>query len=161
MIDSKLPGSRISELPDDDIDALEQESVRQEMDDFQESLQGREKGLRALQEAQQILEDQLEDANTEIDRLQRELDRAIVERDESEYLRKEADGARKQLEASLYNIQSGVEEAKVTDLRDERMHRSRRAIDISIVTYGPFVKGALVGLALGAGAAWLVMKFTS
>lgn len=146
MSDSKPTDSSIvSELSEEDLEAVLQESARQEMDDFQESLQERERGLKALEEAQQILEDQLEDANAEVDRLQRELDRAVVESEESDYLRKEAEDARKQLEMTLYNIQEGVEDAKVIDLRDERMHRSKRSLDMTQVTRRPFWHGVTLG----------------
>ena len=155
--DNKTTDRDTSELSDEDLDAVLQESARQEMDDFQGSLQEREKGLRALEEAQQLLEDELEDANTEVDRLQRELDKAIVEAEESEYLRKEAEDARKKLEATLYNIQEGVEDAKVTDLRDERMHQTTRSLDMGMLTRGPFWKGVVAGLVFGSMALILLI----
>ena len=147
-----------SELNEAELEAVSQESARQEMDDYMESLQEREKGLKALEDAQQFLEDQLEDANTEIDRLRRELDKAVVESEESEYLRQEAENARKQLENTLYSIQEGVEDAKVTDLRDERMHRRQGVVGIDAVTRGPFVRGVLVGFLAGAAGALLVLE---
>ena len=146
MSDSRPTDSNItSELSEEDLEAVLQESARQEMDDFHESLQERERGLQALEEAQQILEDQLEDANAEVDRLQQELDRAVVEAEEADYLRQEAEEARKQLEMTLYNIQEGVEDAKVVDLRDERMHRTKRSLDMTLVTRRPFWHGVVIG----------------
>ena len=149
MTDNKTVDEHTSELSDEDLDTLRQESTRQEIDDFQESLHERDKGLKVLQDAQQTLEDELEDANTEVDRLQRELDRSVVEKEEADYLRREAESARKQLESSIYNIQEGVEESKVTNLRDERMHRSRRTLAMQQITGGPFIKGVVVGLIAG------------
>ena len=147
-----------SELNSTDLDPVSQESARQEMDDYLESLQEREKGLKAMEDAQQFLEDQLEDANTEIDRLRRELDKAVVEAEESEYLRLEADNARKQLENTLYSIQEGVEDTKVTDLRDERMHRRQGVLGIDAVTRGPFLRGMLAGIIAGAAGALLALE---
>ncbi|WP_456377408.1 hypothetical protein [Thiolapillus sp.] len=147
-----------SELNETGLDAVSQESARQELDDHLESLQEREKGLKAMEEAQQLLEDQLEDANTEIDRLRRELDKAVVEAEESEYLRQETENARKQLENTLYSIQEGVEDAKVTDLRDERMHRRQGVVGIDAVTRGPFIKGIVVGIFFGSILALLVFE---
>jgi len=147
-----------SGLNEAELDPISQESARQEMDEYLESLQEREKGLKAMEEAQQFLEDQLEDANTEIDRLRRELDKAVVEAEESEYLRQEAENARKQLENTLYSIQEGVEDAKVTDLRDERMHRRQGVVGIDAVTRGPFIRGMLLGILVGAVAAVLVLE---
>ena len=145
-------------------EALAQESVRQEIDEFQGSLEERDKGLKAMEEAQQLLEDELEDSNKEIDRLQRELDKAMVEAEEAKYLRREADGARKQLEGALYKVQEGVEDARVTDLRDERMHRSSRPLDIGQVTRRPFWYGLMLGVLLGTTVGVLAafgLNFTS
>ncbi len=146
-------------MSETDQNAVTQESERQEIDDIQESLQERDKGFKAMEEAQQLLEDELEDSNKEVDRLQRELDKALVELEEAKYLRREADAARKQLEGALYKVQEGMEDAKVTDLRDERMHRSARALDINQVTRRPFWYGLILGLLLGslpaALAIWL------
>ncbi len=147
-----------SQLNEAELDPISQESARQEMDEYLESLQEREKGLKAMEEAQQFLEDQLEDANTEIDRLRRELDKAVVEAEESEYLRQEAENARKQLENTLYSIQEGVEDAKVTDLRDERMHRRQGVVGIDSVTRGPFIRGMLLGIIVGAAGAVLALE---
>ncbi|WP_456413201.1 hypothetical protein [Thiolapillus sp.] len=147
-----------SDLNDVDLNAVSQESARQELDEYLESLQEREKGLKAMQEAQQDLEDQLEDANSEIDRLRRELDKAVVEAEESEYLRQEAENARKQLENTLYSMQEGVESSKVTDLRDERMHRRQGVLGIDAVTRGPFIKGLLTGALLGVVALLLALE---
>jgi chromosome segregation ATPase len=148
----------LSELSEADFDAVSQESARQELDEYLESLQEREKGLKVLEEAQQDLEDQLEDANTEVDRLRRELDKAMVEAEESEYLRQEAEGARKQLENTLYSMQEGVENSKVTDLRDERMHRRQGVLGIDAVTRGPFVKGVFAGILMGVVSILLILE---
>ena len=147
-----------SELSDIDLDAVSLESARQELDEYLESIKEREKGLKALEAAQQDLEDQLEDANMEVDRLRRELDKAQVDAEESEYLRKEAELARKQLENTLYSMQEGVENSKVTDLRDERMHRRQGVLGIDSVTRGPFVKGMFTGAFLGALALFLALE---
>lgn len=142
-------------LSEENQEVIAQEAARQEMSEFQNTLQERDKGIKAMEEAQQFLEDELEDANAEIDRLRRELDKAIVENEEADYLRKEAEDARKQLESTLYKIQEGVEDAKVTDLRDERLHRNTRAIGMTQVVRGPMMKGLLLGTF--AGALLLVM----
>jgi len=147
-----------SELNEVDLDAVSQESARQELDEYLESIKEREKGLKAMESAQQDLEDQLEDANTEVDRLRRELDKAQVEAEESEYLRQEAENARKQLENTLYSMQEGVENSKVTDLRDERMHRRQGVLGIDAVTRGPFVKGMFTGALLGGMAMLLALE---
>lgn len=152
---------RQSQLSGDEVDAITRESVRQEQDDYLDSLEGNRKGLKALEEAQQILEDQLEDANTEIDRLRRELEKATVEVEEADYLRQEAENARKQLESTLYKIQEGVEDAKVTDLRDERMHRRQGVLGVDQVTRGPYVKGLFFGAMAGGGLALLVLEALS
>ncbi len=148
----------LSELSEADYDAVSQESARQELDEYLESLQEREKGLKALEEAQQDLEDQLEDANTEVDRLRTELEKALVEAEESEYLRQESEVARKQLENTLYSMQEGVENSKVTDLRDERMHRRQGVLGIDAVTRGPFVKGVFAGVLVGVVSLFLVLE---
>ena len=152
---------RISQLTESELEAVIQESVRQKHSDFLESLEGQQKGLKALEEAQQILEDQLEDANTEIDRLRRELDKAVVEAEEADYLRREAENARKQLEQTLYRIQEGVEETRVTDLRDQRMRRRKSALGIDDITRRPFIKGLLFGILGGAGALLLILEILS
>ena len=164
MSDSRPTDSiTTSELSEEDLEAVLQESARQEQDDFQESLQERDRGLQALEEAQQILEDQLEDSNAEVDRLQRELDRAVVEAEEAEYPKREAEEARKQLEITLYNIQEGVEDAKVIDLRDERMHRTKRSLDMGdVVTRRPFWLGVVIGglvTALTLAVAFIIYLF--
>ncbi len=147
-----------SELNEDDLEAVSQESARQELDEYLESIKEREKGLKAMEATQQDLEDQLEDANTEVDRLRRELDKALVESEESEYLRQESENARKQLENTLYSMQEGVENSKVTDLRDERMHRRQGVLGIDAVTRGPYIKGMFVGALLGAVALLLALE---
>ncbi|WP_456405306.1 hypothetical protein [Thiolapillus sp.] len=147
-----------SDLNEIDLNAVSMESARQELDEYLESIKEREKGLKAMQSAQQDLEDQLEDANTEVDRLRRELDKALVESEESEYLRQEAENARKQLENTLYSMQEGVENSKVTNLRDARMHRRQGVLGIDSVTRGPFFKGLLFGGLLGAVAALLALE---
>lgn len=129
---------------------LKQEAERQEMGDYEGTILERDRALQQMEEAQQFLEDELEDANTEIDRLRRELDKLVVEAEEAEFQRKEAEGARKQVESSLYEMREGVESSRVTDLRDERMHRSRRSLGINQVTLWPLLKGLGVGLVLGA-----------
>ncbi|HDK38576.1 MAG TPA: hypothetical protein ENG92_06135 [Thiolapillus brandeum] len=148
----------LSELTEVDLEAVSQESARQELDEFLESLKERERGLKVMEEAQQDLEDQLEDANTEIDRLRRELDKAAVEAEESAYLRQEAENACKQLENTLYSMQEGVESSKVTDLRDERMHRRQGVLGIDSVTRRPFIKGLFAGVLLGLVALLLVLE---
>lgn len=150
-----------SQFSESELEAIIQESTRQQQDDFLESMEGREKGLKALEEAQQILEDQLEDANTEIDRLRRELDKAAVEAEEADYLRREAESARKQLEQTLYKIQEGVEDSRVTDLRDARMRNRFGLLGVDQVTRGPFLKGLFLGALGGAGALLLVLEMLS
>lgn len=147
-----------SELNESDLNAVSKESARQELDEHLESIKEREKGLKAMQTAQQDLEDQLEDANTEVDRLRRELDKAMVESEESEYLRQEAENARKQLEDTLYSMQEGVENSKVTNLRDERMHRRQGVLSIDSVTRGSFIKGMFAGGLFGVVATLLALE---
>ena len=43
-----------------------------------------------------------------------------------------------------------MEDAKVTNLRDERLHRSGWAIGIGGVMRGPLLKGLLLGVVVGA-----------
>jgi len=150
-----------SQLTESELQALLEESERQKQDDLWESMEGRQKEIKALEEAQQLLEDQLEDANTEIDRLRRELDRAVVEVEEADYLRREAEKARKQLESTLYQIQEGVEDSKVTDLRDARMHRRRGVLGVDHVTRGPFIKGLVVGVLGGVGLLLVALEIIS
>jgi predicted RNase H-like nuclease (RuvC/YqgF family) len=152
---------RSSQFSESELEVLVQESVRQQQDDFLESMEGRQKGLKALEEAQQLLEDQLEDANTEIDRLRRELDKAAVEAEEADYLRREAEKARRKLEETLYKIQEGVEDSRVMDLRDARMRRRQSALGIDQVTRGPFIKGLMLGGLAGAGVLLLVLEILS
>ena len=81
-----------------------------------------------------------------------------MEAEESEYLRQEAENARKQLENTLYSMQEGVENSKVTDLRDEPMHRRQGVLGIDAVTRGAFVKGMFTGALLGGMAMLLALE---
>ncbi|MGV6826107.1 MAG: hypothetical protein ACWA5Q_03945 [bacterium] len=144
-----------STLMDDTV--LVQEAERQEISNYKRTVAERDRIIEELEEGQQFLEDELEDANTEIDRLRRELDKLAVEAEEAEFQRREAEGARKQVESSLYEIREGVEHAKATDLRDSRMHRSKRAVGINLVTLWPLLKGLLGGMV--AGAVLLIVVF--
>jgi hypothetical protein len=151
---SGASGGHEPEFESIDRKRLDQEAMRQEMRDVEKTHAERAKGIKVLEEAQEILEDKLEDANREIDRLRRELDKLSLEVEESRYQKQEADDARKQLEGTLYKIQEGVEDSKVTDLRDSRLQRSRRPLAISGVMRGPQFKALLLG-AGGATLLWL------
>ncbi len=150
-----------SKLDNLELDALNQESARQELEDYLESLKEREKGLKILEEAQQFLEDQLEDANTEIDRLRRDLDKASVEAEEAQYLYKESEAARKELEQTLYQIREGSDDTSVTDLRDQRMQRSTAVVGFDSVTRGPYIRGLLIGIIGSAAVTLLVLEYLS
>ena len=139
-----------SKLDHLELDALSQESARQELEDYLESLKEREKGLRVLEEAQQFLEDQLEDANTEIDRLRRDLDKASVEAEEAMFMYKESERARKELEQTVYQFQEGKTDTTITDLRDMRMQKHSGVVSLDSVTRGPFIRGILLGILLAA-----------
>lgn len=129
-------------------DLLDQEAIRQKMGEIKNSLSERDRGLKALQEEQQFLEDQLEDANTDIDRLRRELDKAQLEADEARFLLKESEEACRQLESSVHNFKSGVEDTRVSDLRDDRLSRTPKSWSFSSVTLVPFIKGLVLGTLL-------------
>ncbi len=120
-----------------------------------------DRDLKAWQEAHQLLEDQLEDANAEIDRLRQEVERLSVQAEEAEYQRDEVEKARKKLEQALYEIQEGVEESRVTSLRDARMQRRHGLVGVDSLTMGPFVKGVMLGLGGGVLLTVLVAKLLS
>ncbi len=137
-------------LTEADHGVLKQEAERQEIRDYQSTVAERDRAIEKLEEAQQFLEDELEDANTEIDRLGRELDKSTVEVEEADFQRREAEGARKQVESSLYEVREGTERTGITDLRDNRVHKTTRPLGIHLVTLWPMLKGLMVGALLGA-----------
>jgi len=151
-------GERVSQLTESELEALIQESIRQQQCELLESIMGQQKGLKALEEAQQLLEDQLEDANSEIDRLRRELEKTAIELEEADYLRKEAENARRQLEETLYTLEDQGRLPTLTDLRDHRMQRPSGVLGLDQVTRTPFRKGFLLGLACGAAGLLLLLE---
>lgn len=91
----------------------------------------------------------LEKANREIDRLRRELDEAQVELDEAQFRVQEAEGARGQVQQTLKQYQQQVEDTRVDDLRDERLQKRSRAMDMRRVLTGGGLPAKLLFLMLG------------
>ena len=98
-----------------------------------------------------MLEDGLEDVNRKLDEMRRELEKAQTEAEEALASRREAEKARDQLQQALIRVQEDAEEAKVTDLRDERLRPSSRPIGMANVAKS---RRWVTGL---AGAALLVL----
>ena len=105
----------------DDREAISHEAMRQRIEALEASLGERQRELTEAEEARHMLEDGLEDANRQLDGVRRELERAQTEADESLYSRREAEKARNQLQQALQRLQDNAEEARVTDLRDDRL----------------------------------------
>ena len=133
-------------------EAVSLEVMRQRIEALETSLNERQRLLGEAEESRQMLEDAMEDRDRQLDELRRELEKAQVEADEAVFSRREAETARDQLQQALYQLHEDAEQAKVTDLRDERLRPSRRAIGIdSVAGSGRWVSGLLGGaLVLGA-----------
>jgi chromosome segregation ATPase len=131
------------------------EAMRQEIGELQKSLQERQRELNGEEQARQMLEDALEDANTEIDDLRRKLDALAVDVEEAQFGRLEAEDARTQVQAALYRHQEEAEEARATDLRDERLGPDPGRLGLNgpgrIGTATAWLLGPLIGAALVMG----------
>jgi chromosome segregation ATPase len=138
-------------------EAISHEAMRQQIEVLEASLAERQRELGNADGSQQMLEDELEDANRQLDQVRRELEKAKVEADEAMFSRREAESARDQLQEALYRLQEDAEEARVTDLRDERLKPSRRPIGIDSVA----APSRLVPALLGAGAVVALLEAIS
>lgn len=130
-------------------EAVDGEVLRQKSEELEISLQERQRELLDAAEARQMLEDSLEDANAEVDALRRQLDKLNVEVDESQFKASEAEQAREQVQQELLRYQEDAEQAKVADMRDERMRPSNRPLDIDGVV-GAGLGAKVIALLLGA-----------
>lgn len=132
------------------------EAMRQEIGELRKSLQERQRELSGEEQARQMLEDALEDANAEIDDLRRKLDGMVVDVEEAQFGRREAEDARTQVQAVLYRHREEAEEARATDLRDERLRPDPGPLGLHglgrIGAATGWVLGPLVGAALVMGA---------
>ena len=138
-------------------EAISHEAMRQEIDELKSSLGERQRELAGAEESRHMLEDSLEDANRQLDDLRRELEKAAVEADEAVMSRREAEVARDQLQQALQRLQEDAEEARVIDLRDERLKPITKPIGIDAVT-GP---GRWVSGIVGAAAAVAALEAVS
>ncbi|MGB5741030.1 MAG: cyclic nucleotide-binding domain-containing protein [Sedimenticolaceae bacterium] len=132
-------------------EAISYEAMRQRIESLESSLGERQRELTGAEEARHMLEDGLEDVNRQLDEMRRELEKAQTEADEALAARREAEKVRDQLQQALIRVQEDAEEAKVTDLRDERLRPSSRPIGMASVARP---RRWLAGL---AGAALLVL----
>ena len=131
--------------------------MRQRIEELESSLAERQRLLAEADESRHMLEDSLEDVNRKLDELNRELEKAQVEAEETMFSRREAESARDQLQAALYRLQEDAEEARATDLRDERLKPSKRPIGINSVARP---NRWLPGL-LGAGLLFVLLEVLS
>ena len=129
-------------------EAISYESMRQRIETLESSLGERQRELTGAEEARHMLEDGLEDVNRQLDEMRRELERAKTEADEALASRREAENARDQLQQALIRVQEDAEEAKVTDLRDERLRPTSRPIGMANVAKPRRWLAALAGAAL-------------
>ncbi len=127
-------------------EAISLESMRQRIEELETTLGERQRDLTQAEESHQTLEDSLEDKNREFEQLQSELDEMLGRL-------REAESARDQLQEALGHLQENADEAKVTDLRDERLALSSRPLGMDSVV-PPHRRGlaALIGAALVLGA---------
>ena len=132
-------------------EAISYEAMRQRIETLESSLGERQRELTGAEEARHMLEDGLEDVNRKLDEMRRELEKAQTEAEEALASRREAEKARDQLQQALIRVQEDAEEAKVTDLRDERLRPSSRPIGMANVAKS---RRWVTGL---AGAALLVL----
>ena len=126
-------------------EAISLESMRQRIEELETTLGERQRDLTQAEESHQTLEDSLEDKNREFEQLQSELD------DMLNRLR-EAESARDQFQEALGHLQENADDAKTTDLRDERLALSNRPLGMDSVG-PPHRRGlaALIGAALVLG----------
>ena len=126
-------------------EAISLESMRQRIEELETTLGERQRDLMQAEESHQTLEDSLEDRNREFEQLQSELG------DMLDRLR-EAESARDQFQEALGQFQENADDAKATDLRDERLALGNRPLGMDSVG-PPHRRGlaALIGAALVLG----------
>jgi len=132
-------------------EAISHEAMRQRIEGLESSLSERQRELADATDTRHVLEDSLEDVNRRIDDLRRELEQAQAEAVEAASMRREAENARDQLHEALRRLQDDAEEARVTDLRDERLQPGRRPIGGGNAVTRRLAPG-LIGAALLFGA---------
>jgi CRP-like cAMP-binding protein/chromosome segregation ATPase len=132
-------------------EAISHEAMRQRIEELESSLAERQRLLADADESRHMLEDAMEDVNQKFDDLSRELEKARADAEAASRDRREAEGAREQLQEALRRLQEDAEEAKVTDLRDDRLKASKRPIGIdSVAPRSRWLPGLLgAGLAIG------------
>jgi chromosome segregation ATPase len=132
-------------------EAISHEAMRQRIEELESSLAERQRLLADADESRHMLEDAVEDVNQKFDDLSRELEKAQADADAALRGRREAEDAREQLQEALRRMQNDAEEAKVTDLRDDRLKASKRPIGIdSVAPPNRWLPGLLgAGLAIG------------
>ena len=144
-------------------EAISHEAMRQQIEVLESSLAERQRELGNADGSQQMLEDRLEDANRQLDEIG-----ASSRRPGSRRTRRYSADARRSRHAiscrrPLYRLQEDAEEARVTDLRDDRLKPSRRPIGIDSVAapsrFLPGLLGAGVVLALLGGAQLLYRQW--
>jgi len=126
------------------------EVTRRELHDVQHALAERQHELALAEESRQLLEDALEEAHAEIDRVRRELDRLAVETEEAVFRAEEAEKARARLQQELKRFQEEIEQAKLEDLRDERVRGGKVPLDIDAVWNGTWTS-RLISILIGSG----------
>jgi len=132
-------------------EAISHEAMRQRIEGLESSLGERQRELADAADSRQMLEDSLEDVNRRIDDLRRELEQAQAEAAEAVSTRREAENARDQLQEALRRLQDDAEEARVTDLRDERLQPGKRPIGGAAAGRSRLAPG-LIGAALVVAA---------
>ena len=100
---------------------VSQEAMRQQIEALEASLGERQREINDAQAAHNMLEDELEDAHRQLDQALRELEKAQTDADEAISIRREAESARSQLQEALVQTQRDAEQARVNDLRDDRL----------------------------------------
>ena len=132
-------------------EAISHEAMRQRIEELESSLAERQRLLGEADESRHMIEDSMEDVNQKLDDLSRELEKAQTEAGEALRDRREAESAREQLQEALRRLQEDAEEAKVTDLRDDRLKASRRPIGIDSVAAPSRWLPGMVGAGLAIG----------
>ncbi len=141
-------------------EAISHEAMRQRIEELESSLAERQRLLAEADESRHMLEDSMEDVNQKLDDLSRELEKAQAEAGEALRDRREAESAREQLQDALRRLQEDAEEAKVTDLRDDRFKSSRRPIGIDSVAAPSRWLPGMVGAGLAIGLLEAVSIFS-
>jgi chromosome segregation ATPase len=100
---------------------VSQEAMRQQIETLEASLGERQREISDAQAAQNMLEDEIEDAHRQLDQARRELEKAQADADEAMSVRREAESARSQLQEALVQTQRDAQQARVNDLRDDRL----------------------------------------